>query len=85
MPATTIPSRAEIPQAYYWNAESVFPDVQAWDAEFQAIFRAIDNQAITTLAHIESGTELHRQLEAAFAWLLRAETVFVYAILEHSV
>ena len=85
MSAATIPARTQISRAYRWNAESVFPDVEAWKAEYQLISKAFDHKEIKTHADIRSSTELHQQLESAFKWLIQAETVFLYAALEYSV
>jgi oligoendopeptidase F len=77
--------RAEIPQRYRWNAESVYPDIAAWDAEFQSLFEAFESQEIRLPEHIESSTQLFGILEAAFSWHNRAETIYLYAAMEHSV
>lgn len=37
MPDTTLRERSEIPIEFTWNAESVYPDRQAWDAEAEAL------------------------------------------------
>ena len=85
MPTSALPPRSKISLAYRWNAESVFPDVEAWDAEFQAISNAFDHNEIKTPVEFGSSMELYEQLEAAIKWLGRAEIVYLYAALEHSV
>jgi oligoendopeptidase F len=37
----SLPPRSAVDKAYTWNAESVFPDVAAWQAEFQAVKAAL--------------------------------------------
>ncbi len=37
MPDTTLREHSEIPIEFTWNAESVYPDRQAWDAEAEAL------------------------------------------------
>lgn len=85
MPTATSPPRSEISHAFQWNAESVFPDVEAWEAEFQAISIVFDPNEIKPPVALGSSKELHEQLEFAIEWLVRAETIYLYAAMEHSV
>jgi oligoendopeptidase F len=77
--------RAEVPQRFRWNAESVYPDIVAWNAEYQTLYEAFELQRIRLPEHIESGTQLFDVLETAFSWHNRAKIVYLYAAMEHSV
>ncbi|HLK56387.1 MAG TPA: oligoendopeptidase F [Chthonomonadaceae bacterium] len=35
--AETLPPRSEVPREFTWNADSLFPSDEAWEAEFQSI------------------------------------------------
>jgi oligoendopeptidase F len=75
---TNVPARSAVPSEFTWNAESVFPDRAAWDAEREAISAAIPTiSALTgTLTHAAA-------LVTAFDTLLplqrRASTLVFYA------
>ncbi len=45
MSSQRIPTRAEIDPRYTWNAESVFPNIEAWEAEFASITQAVSRLA----------------------------------------
>ncbi len=80
-----LPARQEIPEKYRWNAESVFPDVEAWEKEFEAISQALDDREINLPESIRTHEELLKALEKVFQWRIRARKVYLYAAMEYSV
>lgn len=80
-----IPPRADLPQQYRWNAESVFPDTQAWESEFQQISSTLSEDRFSIPARVDSGEGLLELLETGYHWLTRAKVVYLYAGIEHNV
>lgn len=80
-----LPPRQEIPEKYRWNAESVFPDIQAWEKEFELITQALDHKKINLPERIKTSEELIEVIEKVFHWRNRAKKIYFYAAMEHSV
>ncbi len=74
-----IPPRSEIPLAYQWNAESVFPDREAWEAEYSAIAAALPTLGALAGHLAESPTALAEALELAYSLQERLQRVYFYA------
>ena len=41
MRTDSIPAHSEIPPRYTWNAPSVFPSIEAWEAELASVVEAL--------------------------------------------
>jgi len=81
----TLPSRSEIPEKYKWNAESVFPNREAWQAEFDSVLADLA-QMDAYRGHLADGAQvIVDALETAQALQKRVWKVAVYAMLSHSV
>ena len=85
MTQSAVLSRCEVPEKYTWNAPSVFPSREAWEAEFTA-----------ALANVPAFGAFQGRLAAGPAVLLEAMTAFeellrrvgklyLYATMEHAV
>ncbi|MBI4672878.1 MAG: oligoendopeptidase F family protein [Chloroflexi bacterium] len=85
MSTLTLPPRAEIPDQYKWDAESVFPDQAAWQAEFDAVLAALSQLDAYRGCLAESTDILISALELAQQLQKRMWIVYVYAALHHSV
>jgi len=80
---TTLIPRSQVPVEQTWNAESVFPDREAWRAEYEALARDLPslaqhqgfNDAAGLLAYLDASQSLGR----------RVRTLFMYASLASSV
>ncbi len=76
--ARPLPSRAEIPVAFTWNLDSVFPTEAAWAAEVDALGAALP-EADRFRGHLgESPTVLADWLELRDQWIARIRRVYVY-------
>lgn len=85
MTEATVPPRSAIAPEYTWNAESVFPSVEAWQAEAEALPAAIAAMA-RYKDHLADGPDqLLEALDAMEALLRRVSKVMAYALLDHSV
>ncbi len=81
----TVPPRSQIAPEHTWNAPSVFPSVEAWEAEFKAI-----QERLPALkqhqGHLGDGpASLADAFAAVEDVLQRAEKVFVYASMNYHV
>ncbi len=76
---TTLPTRSEISKDFTWNAESIFADQQAFEAEVDSILAALPKVRVFQ-GRLKEGpsilTEAFLQIEDLMA---RASRVFVYA------
>ncbi|MGE5221346.1 MAG: M3 family oligoendopeptidase, partial [Omnitrophica WOR_2 bacterium] len=85
MAEVKLPKRSEIPDRYKWNAESVFTDQQAWEAEFDRIV-----QSLSTLdkyrGHLGEGPAvLAAGFEAVEDIFCRTFKAAIYAHMSHEV
>jgi oligoendopeptidase F len=85
MPNQTVPARNEIPREHTWDVESIFPNDEAWSAEFDALIK----EAPTILrfrGHLADGaTTLADFFATSEALAMRAGKVMLYASMKHSV
>jgi oligoendopeptidase F len=85
MPEVTLLSRSEVPAEYTWNAPSVFPSVEAWEAEFKSLAESLPDAA-RFQGHLADGpASLAEAREAAENLLRRVGRVYVYASMSHNV
>ncbi|HEV8634315.1 MAG TPA: oligoendopeptidase F [Chloroflexota bacterium] len=77
--------RSEIEQRYTWDTASVFPDDQAWEAEFARVEAALPGLAELAGTLGQSGEALLRVLETRDAIGEPLERVHVYASMVHDV
>jgi len=85
MPNQTVPARNEIPREHTWDVESIFPNDEAWSAEFDALIK----EAPTILrfrGHLADGAATLADFFATSeALAMRAGKVMLYASMKHSV
>ncbi len=86
-PVTDIetPPRTAIPVELTWDAESVFPSVEAWEEELEAILAAVPAVAAFQGRLAEGPAVLAEALAARDLPVRRQGQVFVYAILGYAV
>jgi oligoendopeptidase F len=84
MSASSIAVRVEVPKEHTWNAESVFPGQQAWEAELGSCRTALDELAELRGRLAEGPQVLLTALELRDALKARVERVLVYAGMAHS-
>ena len=75
----TVPPRNNVEKKYTWNAESVFPSVQAWEKEVKQILNDISLVRPFQGRLAEGPTVLLEALEAVNALVARADVAFMYA------
>jgi oligoendopeptidase F len=80
-----VPPRNAISKEYTWNAESVFPNVEAWEAELKAIQASLPEFA-RFQGHLKEGPAALADALQAFEKLLhRSEVALMYANMSHEV
>jgi oligoendopeptidase F len=80
-----VPPRSAIAPEHTWNAESVFPTVQAWEVEVQELPAVVEAVA-QYQGHLADGPgKLLEAMDAIEALLRRVSKVFAYALMDHSV
>lgn len=85
MTTQTLPQRSEIADKYKWNAESVFADPEAWQAEFDAILAELP-EIDPYRGHLADGPDMVvKAFEIAEQMIKRVYILFVYASLSHAV
>lgn len=81
----TLPARSEIPDKYKWHAESVFPNQEAWQIEFDhfsndlAQLDPYRGHVTDSPAHLADAFNLIERLQKRL-WI-----IFVYASMHHAV
>jgi len=76
-----VPERSEIEKHYLWATETIYPDVAAWEQDFAAVEKLID-QLATLQGTLKSGPEaLLKVLKLRDDTGARLEKVWVYASL----
>lgn len=85
MPNQTVPARNEIPREHTWDVESIFPNDEAWSAEFDALIK--EAPAILRFrGHLaDSAATLADFFTTSEALAVRAGKVMLYASMKHSV
>ena len=85
VPSTPVPPRSEVPPEHTWNAPSVFPSAEAWEAELKRVLEklpALDQYR----GHLGDGPGTLAEARALIDELvLRAGKVYVYANMGHQV
>ena len=81
MVETKVPARSEIPEKYQWNAPSVFPTPQDWEAEAARLQEDISQLEAFRGKLSESPARLREALNVQEALFRRIGKVFVYATL----
>ncbi len=82
---TSLPTREDIPQKYKWNAESVFPNRDAWRAEAQALPALIEKAASYQGRITESPAALLEWLSYVESLFRRVQTLMMYAMFSSAV
>jgi oligoendopeptidase F len=81
----SLPTRSALKGEYTWNAESVFAEPAAWEAEVQALAGAIP-PAARNQGHLADGpSQLLAALQDMEALIRRAGKVLTYALMDHHV
>jgi Oligoendopeptidase F len=74
-----LPERAQVPEELTWDLALIYPNDQAWEADFQQVKK----QAATTATFqgnlSNSATELYQAIVALHQTYRRLEKVYVYA------
>jgi oligoendopeptidase F len=82
--ATAVP-RDSVPVERTWNAESVFPSVEAWEAELEAVHADLPSLSRFAGRLAEGPSVLREALAAREGLSARADRVSVYAYLAYAV
>ncbi len=83
--AASIPARSKIEKKYTWNAESVFKNQKAWEAEVKSILGELPNIKKFEGKLGESPETLVKAFDAVEALMKRVMHVFVYAGFSYNV
>lgn len=78
-----VPTRDELPKSRTWNAESVFPDQQAWEQAASEVEKAAEEIRGWRGGLGESPAALLEALRARDELIREADTVMVYAGMAH--
>jgi oligoendopeptidase F len=85
MTADPIPARSAIDKKYTWNAESIFPTPEAWEAEVKSILESIPEVRKFQGRLKEGPATLIEALKASEEIFIRVDRVVVYAGFGYSV
>ncbi|MBN1148063.1 MAG: oligoendopeptidase F [Anaerolineales bacterium] len=80
-----VPARAEIAAEFTWNAESVFPSQEAWDAELKSIQASLPAVAQYKGRLKDSPAILAEALQTRDELARRIDVAFMYAYMNHAV
>jgi oligoendopeptidase F len=80
-----VPARIKVDKKFTWNAESVFPSDEAWEAEVQWIIQEIQKVKAHQGCLAEGPSTLLEAFEAAHRLVARAQTAFMYAGFSYAV
>ncbi|MCA9916201.1 MAG: oligoendopeptidase F, partial [Anaerolineae bacterium] len=83
--ATQVPPRAEIPKEQTWNAESMFADKEAWQAEYEALNKAMPQLATFQGTLGDSPENLANYMATASLLRRRLRSLYFYAAMRNSV
>src|SRR5512147_154909 len=78
---TQMRTRAEIPEKYRWNAPSVFPTPQDWEAEAARLQKDIGKIGQVQGRLVEGHTQVLAAMEALQDLFRRTGKVMIYAFL----
>jgi oligoendopeptidase F len=85
VPSTPVPPRSEIKPEHTWNAASVFPSAEAWEAELKAVLEKLP-EFDKYRGHLSDGPGALAEARALFEALYqRAGKVYVYGYIAHQV
>lgn len=85
MSELTVPGRSEISPENTWNAESLFPSVQAWEKEYRDVESGIPSLAAGKDRVNTGAGELLKVIKQIEDSMRRTEKLYVYASMAHSV
>jgi oligoendopeptidase F len=80
-----IPHHSEIDSRYTWNAASVFPSVEAWEAEYEAVAAALPGLMAFQDHLVEGAAVVSAALEAVQNLARRIGILSVYAGMDYAV
>lgn len=78
-----VPSRREVPREFTWNAESVFADPAAWEAELNALLAALPGLKRFQGRLGEGPMILADALEAVYALRRRVDIVTAFSAIDY--
>ena len=81
----TILHHSEIDPRYTWNATSIFPSVEAWEVEYDAVAAALPSLAAFQGHLAEGAAALSATLEAVQSLARRVGILAVYAGMDYAV
>src|SRR5512142_2736925 len=79
------PARSKVEKSQTWNAESVFKNQRAWQAELDAILSDLDSVKRFQGRLAEGPSTLLEALTASENLIMRAARVYMYASFSHAV
>ena len=82
---TTLPLRSEVPVEQTWNLESIYPSVEAWEADLKAVREMVPAAAEFQGKLAEGPQTLLAAFKATEALYRRAMKTMVYAMLASAV
>ena len=82
--ARTVPLRADVPLADTWDLTTLYPDVAAWQADFDSVRGVYPALGDFKGKLSESATHLRAALESEKALSLKIERLYGYASLQNS-
>jgi len=85
MTQNAVLSRREVPEMYTWNAPSVFPSREAWEAEFTAALASIPDFGAFQGRLSEGPATLLEAMNAFETLYRRIGKLYLYASMEHAV
>lgn len=85
MSENNVPLRSEIAPEYTWNAESVYPDIAAWEAELEAIQKLIPAFSSRQGTLASSPLSLAETLQMRDDLVKRAVVALMYARMKNAV
>ncbi|MBN2550793.1 MAG: oligoendopeptidase F [Anaerolineales bacterium] len=85
MSENNVPLRSEIAREFTWNAESVYPDIAAWEAELQAIQKLIPAFSSRQGTLASSPRSLAETLQGRDELVKRAIVALMYARMKNAV
>jgi oligoendopeptidase F len=84
MAEKTLPLRSEVPKEHTWNAESVFADMQAYEAEFAAVVAEIEKAKPYQGTLANGAARLVEWMEFVETLVLRGIKLYFYATMQQA-
>lgn len=85
MTDTKVPARADIADEHTWNAESVFPSLEAWEAELKALQASLSKLERYQGRLKDSPATLVDALSLRDEFMRRIDIAYMYATIHHEV